>query len=166
MEQRVYLVGFMGAGKSTVGRLVARALGWKFLDLDYEIERREARPIAQIFKESGENYFREIESQSLRSVSLERQCVIALGGGAYVDPHNRAFVESHGLSVYLDVSMTQIQARVSDDGTRPLFYKTLTVEELYKHRQPSYRIARIQINTDGLQPHEVARKVVHAVEDS
>ena len=166
MEQRVYLVGFMGSGKSTVGCLVAGELGWKFLDLDEEIERLEARPIARIFEESGEDYFREIEGRSLCTVSGEDECVIALGGGAYVDPENRAFVESHGLSVYLDASLTQIRTRISHDGTRPLFSETLRVEELYNRRRPSYRLARVRIDTDGLQPHEVAREIVRAVEES
>ena len=166
MEQRVYMIGFMGSGKSTVGRLVARELGWKFLDLDDEIVRREARPIARIFEESGEPYFREIESRSLRTVSGEEQCVIALGGGAYVDSDNRVFVESHGLSVYLEASLTQIRARISDDGARPLFSETLRVEELYARRRPSYRMARVRIDTDALKPDEVAREIVRAVEDS
>ena len=166
MEQRVYMVGFMGSGKSTVGRIVAGELGWKFLDLDEEIVRREARPVARIFEESGEPYFREIESRSLRAVSGEEQCVIALGGGAYVDSDNRAFVESHGLSVYLQASLTQIRARISDDGARPLFSGTLRVDELYERRRRSYRMARVRIDTDCLKPEEVAREIVRAVEDS
>lgn len=166
MVPRVYMVGFMGSGKSTVGRLVAGELGWQFLDLDEELVRWEARPITRIFEESGEPYFREIESRFLRTVSGEEQCVIALGGGTYVDPDNRTFVESHGLSVYLEASLTQIRSRISDDGTRPLFSDASRVEELFERRRPSYRMARVRIDTDPLAPDEVVREIVRAIEDS
>ena len=166
MNSRLYLVGFMGAGKSSVGPLVADQLGWTFVDLDSEIETNEARPIATIFKESGEQYFRTVEEKYLRLVSVKDQRVISLGGGTYTLPANRAFVEEQGLSIYLAASLEIIQERISFDGTRPLFVGVDRIDELYNRREHSYAMAKIRIDTNSLSVHEVAEKIIKVVVDS
>src|ERR1019366_10438686 len=101
---RIYLVGFMGAGKSSVGRILSKRLGWKFLDLDQEIERGEHQSIANIFLTSGEPHFRQIERQYLERLSRRSRVVVALGGGTFVDPANRELADATGLTVWLKVS--------------------------------------------------------------
>src|SRR4051812_10890047 len=109
---RVYLIGFMGAGKTTIGRQLARKLGWKFIDLDKEIEQEEKRQIAEIFQESGEPQFRVIEKRYLKQLSYSTNAIIALGGGTYIDPQNRALTDLTGLTVWLKVSFATVADRV------------------------------------------------------
>src|SRR6516164_5589626 len=111
----------MGAGKTTVGRRLAKKLGWKFIDLDEEIERREGRLIADIFKQEGESHFRDLERSCLKDLSAARKTVIALGGGAFIDPSSQELAESSGLTVWLKVSFAKIADRVKIDGSRPNF---------------------------------------------
>src|SRR5690349_15500372 len=98
----------MGAGKTTVGRCLAKKLGWKFLDLDEEIERREGRAVAEIFKTDGEPHFRSLERSCLKDLSSSPRTVIALGGGAFISPENREIAETTGLTVWLKVSFGNI----------------------------------------------------------
>src|SRR5947208_17194666 len=98
---RIYLVGFMGSGKTTVGRRLAKKLGWKFIDLDEEIERRERRPVAEIFREHGETHFRQIERDVFKKLAVSAaadKSVMALGGGTFLDGENRAVAETRGLT--------------------------------------------------------------------
>src|SRR5262249_57270029 len=97
----------MGAGKTTVGRRLAKKLGWKFVDLDGEIERREGRAVADIFKEYGEPHFRDLERLCLRDLSASSNTVIALGGGAFIDSQSRDLVEKSGLTVWLKLSFAK-----------------------------------------------------------
>src|SRR5207244_12720116 len=96
---RIYLVGFMGSGKTSVGWRLAKKLGWKFIDLDEEIERSEGRPVAEIFRENGEAHFRQIERnclQKLSSSAAAEKSVIAFGGGTFLDPENRVVADATG----------------------------------------------------------------------
>ena len=163
MAERIYLIGFMGAGKSTVGRLLAERLGWPFVDLDDEIERAEGKAVADIFEDSGEPHFRRVESEQLRQVSRLRNRVVALGGGAYLHPDNRAYVEEKGLSVYLETALESIQGRIEDDGARPLFANSLRIAELYQQRLQSYKMAAVTVNTNGLNPKDVADRILRIV---
>jgi len=138
----------MGAGKSTVGRRLAKKLGWKFIDLDAEIERREGRPIAEIFRQDGETHFRNVERLCLRDLSSSRKSVIALGGGAYMDPENRELAEKTGLTVWLKVSFSNLVHRVKIDGTRPKFVDQAQAESLYRIREPFYALAKVHVSTD------------------
>ncbi len=128
---RIYLVGFMGAGKSSVGRILSKRLGWKFLDLDGEIEHGEHQSIADIFQSAGEPHFRKIEHAYLEKLSRRSQVVIALGGGSFVESENRDLAESTGLTVWLKVSFATVAARVKMDGTRPMFRNKEQAEALY-----------------------------------
>jgi len=161
--QRIYLVGFMGAGKSTVGRELSLKLHWPFLDLDSEIEKSEKRSVRDIFARFGEPHFRQLEREHLRRVSEIPRAIIALGGGAYVDPENRNIVDNTGVSVWLDTTFGRIKRRVRPDGSRPLLADPEKARQLYAERLPSYRLARIHVLTDNRLPDVLAEEIVQKV---
>ena len=163
--ERVYLVGFMGAGKSTVGRALAAELGWSFVDLDTEIERSQNMPVRDIFSKSGETHFRRIEREQLKNLSERSRVVIALGGGATVDPENRFIIDSTGTSVWLNVPFDTAARRVSVDGTRPLFKDPEHAQRLYESRLPIYRLARIHVLADNRPPAEIAGEVAMRLQE-
>lgn len=165
-HSRIYLIGFMGAGKSTVGRRLAKKLGWKFIDLDEEIERRERRPIAEIFKANGEPHFRNLERLCLKDLSSSQKAVVALGGGAFIDPENRDLAEKTGLTVWLKVSFAKLAGRVKIDGTRPKFADRDQAERLYQTREPYYALAKVHISTDDGTPESVANEIMGVVRKS
>lgn len=165
MVTRIFLVGFMGGGKTTVGRLLAERLGWTFIDLDAEIERLEGRSVAEIFASEGEAAFRSMERRSLETVSGPPNRVVSLGGGTYVDARNRELVDSVGVSVYLEASLSVLLERIDDDGSRPLARDRQRLEALFAERVASYRMARVCIDTENLDPIEVAEAVLLALED-
>jgi shikimate kinase len=150
----------MGAGKSTIGRCLAKKLGWKFVDLDEEIERREKRTIADIFREQGEPHFRSLERQYLNELSSSKKAVIALGGGAFVDAVNREVAEKTGLTVWLKASFPEIVARVKMDGTRPKFANRAQAEQLYQRREPFYALAKVHVLTDEGTPDSAADEII------
>ncbi len=142
---KVYLVGFMGAGKTTVARALARRLGWRHTDVDEMIERRERQTVADVFAKQGEAYFRTVERTVLMEQVPARHVVVATGGGTFVDPQNRAVINSDGLSVWLDVPLERLIARVPADGRRPLAADRPAFEQLYLARRASYVEAHVHI---------------------
>ena len=163
--ERVYLVGFMGAGKTSVGRALAAQLGWSFVDLDAEIERSQKMAVRDIFSKSGELKFRQLESEHLKRVSERPRAVIALGGGASVDPENRLVIDSTGTSVWLNVRFETAARRVSTDGTRPLFKDLQHAERLYETRLSIYRLARIHVLADNRPPAEIAGEIAMRLQE-
>jgi shikimate kinase len=163
--ERVYLVGFMGAGKTSVGRALAAQLGWSFVDLDVEIERSQRMPVRDIFSKSGEARFRQLEREHLKQLSERPRVVIALGGGASVDPENRRVMDSTGTSVWLNVPFEIAARRVSMDGTRPLFKDPEHAERLYETRLPIYKLARIHVLADNRPPAEIAGEVTMRLQE-
>jgi len=161
--QRIYLVGFMGAGKSTVGRELSLKLRFPFLDLDSEIEATEGLAVREIFARFGEPRFRELEREHLKRVSQTPQAVIALGGGVYVDPENRNVVDATGVAVWLETSFKSIRERVRPDGTRPLLSDTARAEKLYAERLPAYRLAPVHVLTDNRLPNEIAEEILQRI---
>ena len=162
----MYLVGFMGAGKTTVGRRLAKKLGWKFIDLDEEIERREGRLIADIFKQEGESHFRGLERSCLKDLSSARKTVIALGGGAFIDPSSQQLAESSGLTVWLKVSFAKIADRVKIDGSRPNFMDREKAERLYQTREAHYARAKLHLSTDEASPDSIADQIIGVLRKS
>jgi len=150
----------MGAGKSSVGRCLARKLGWKFLDLDEEIERREGRSIAEIFRQDGEPRFRDLERLYLKDISSFHKTVIALGGGTFIDPENRELAEITGLTVWLKVSFSRLVDRVRIDGTRPKFADKAQAKQLYETREPFYELAKVHVSTDDGTPDSAADEII------
>lgn len=142
---KIYLVGFMGAGKTTVARLLARRLDWQFVDIDELIEKREHESVATLFARRGEAYFRAVERTVLMEQMGPRHLVVATGGGTFVDPQNRAAINADGLSVWIDVPLERLIARVPADGRRPLAADRSAFEQLYTARRSSYAMAHHRI---------------------
>jgi shikimate kinase len=161
--ERIYLVGFMGAGKSTVGHELSLQLHRPFFDVDDEIERVEGLSVAEIFNRFGESRFRQLEREHLKRLSAMPGCIVALGGGAYIDPENRKVADETGTVVWLDASLESIRQRVRPDGTRPLLSDPEQVEKLYASRLPFYKLARIHVLTDNRLPHAIAQEIIRCV---
>lgn len=147
---RIFLTGFMGAGKSTVGRLLSDRLGVPFLDLDEEIERGTGKTIREIFVEGGEGLFRRIEADVLVTLgrALPEGGVIATGGGTAAQPANLRFMKTQGLVVWLHPSFATLATRIGELGKadRPLFETESQALELYRHRLPAYRQADLEVS--------------------
>lgn len=143
---KVYLVGFMGAGKSSVARALARRLDWRVEDIDERIERAERRDIPTIFRQDGEPYFRACERQALVALLPERGVVVASGGGTFADPANRELMLRDGAVVWLDAPFETIVARVPVDGRRPLAAGRAEMERLYNQRLVAYQQAHVRVD--------------------
>src|SRR5258708_2440147 len=149
----LYLAGFMGSGKSTVGRLLADKLGWDFVDLDAEIEAREQTSIGQIFELRGEAEFRRMETDMIRfwvrAIERGSPTVVSLGGGAFVHPGNFAMMDSHGVSIWLDCSFEVIQRRLADEpADRPLARDPDKFRRLFDERRELYAKANFRVDGD------------------
>jgi len=163
----IALTGFMGSGKSSVGRALASLLGWSFVDLDGEIEREQGRKIREIFAGEGEAAFREIESVCLREVAanVQRPVVLATGGGTFVQSANAELLRAEGaLVVFIHATPETLLNRCSvetgEQGVRPLAQNRDEFMRLYEQRLPVYRTANFSVNSDGKSPEAVAREVV------
>ncbi|GAA2437059.1 shikimate kinase [Streptomyces macrosporus] len=162
----VVLVGPPGAGKTTVGTVIARRLGVALRDTDADIEAAEGRPIPEIFVEDGEPRFRELERRAVRAALTEHDGVVSLGGGAVLDPGTRALLT--GLPVvFLDVALADAIRRVGLDTPRPLLAVNPRKQwrTLMEQRRPLYtEVARAVVGTEGRDPEEVAQAVLDALE--
>jgi shikimate kinase len=161
----VVLVGFMGAGKSSVGAALSRRLGWPFEDLDERIQAREQRSIEQIFRQSGEAAFRKLEHESLRLLVGELNPsarVIALGGGAFAQANNAALLEAAGWpTIFLDAPAEELFRRCREQGLeRPLRGDAEEFHRLYESRRPCYLKAELRIETSGKDIEAVAAEAI------
>lgn len=154
---KIYLVGFMGAGKTTVARALARRIGWRPEDIDERIEARERRTVASIFSQHGEPYFRRLERQVLSDLLPERHVVVATGGGTFAEGDNRALMLADGAVAWLDLPLTHVIGRVPADGRRPLAADREEMERLFQRRQLAY--AQSHTRVDASRP--VAEVVEH-----
>jgi shikimate kinase/3-dehydroquinate synthase len=170
MQQRIFLTGLSGAGKSTVGRLVARLLGWRFIDTDWLIAQRVGKPVGQVLSEAGEKRFRQLEAEALQQAVEHHEVVIATGGGAIIDDANRRLMQSTGLVVYLqtavEVAWQRLAEQVRQDGgavTRPLLAGDDgqgRLSALYRARQRWYEEATLQLSTNCQTPEHLALQVI------
>lgn len=160
----IYLVGFMGSGKSSVGRDLAWELGWSFFDIDREIEAQQGTTIASIFDSKGEAEFRKIEIEAIRVhvklVERGKPCVIALGGGAFVQPATFELLENNGITIWLDCPFELVRARVGGDPSRPLARDPQQLEKLYEQRRPTYAKADYRIEASGDDPAAVVLSIM------
>jgi shikimate kinase/3-dehydroquinate synthase len=153
------LVGFMGAGKTTVGHILAERLGQPFVDSDVLIEQRLGRNIRDVFATEGETYFRELEHATIAELVRGQEAVIALGGGAVEDPRTRAVLRNARV-IYLRIDYKEALARVQGDAYRPMLHRP-DLDEVYRRRLPVYEDAAvITIDTDGRRPDEIALEVL------
>ncbi len=164
----IFLVGFMGAGKSSVGLALSRKLGWPFEDLDQRIEAQERRSIEQIFQQSGESAFRQIEHAALRSLIQELGAsprVVAVGGGAFAQVNNAALLEGAGFPViFLDAPVEELFRRCQEQQlNRPLRRDLEEFRRLYEMRRPCYLRAALRIETNGKDVEGIAAEVIESL---
>ena len=154
---KLYLVGFMGAGKTTVARAIGKHTGWRVEDIDQRIESREHRTVASIFSQQGEPYFRQLERLALGELLPLRHVVIATGGGTFVEPDNRALMLADGAVAWLELSLAQVIERVPADGRRPLASDRAQMEQLFARRQLAYAQAHVRVDASRPVPEVVGR---------
>jgi shikimate kinase len=143
---KLYLVGFMGAGKTTVAAALGARIGWRSEDIDERIETRERRSIAAIFVQEGEAYFRQAERDVLSDLLPLRHVIIATGGGTFFDPANRAVMLNDGAVAWLDLPLSRVIDRIPPDGRRPLAADLVQMEQLYLQRRLAYTEAHVRID--------------------
>jgi len=165
--RNLYLVGLMGAGKTTVGRQLAKRLGRRFVDSDHEIEARTGVRIPTIFEIEGEAGFRQRETQVIAELACEQGLVVATGGGAVLKPENRTYLRQSGCVVYLCVPPLQLYERTRHDHNRPLLKVAdplARLRELYEQRDPLYReVADIVAESTGGGSHHMVKLIEHEV---
>jgi shikimate kinase len=159
-SDKVYLVGFMGAGKTSLARELGGRLGWQVEDVDLRIESHEGRSISQIFSQSGEAHFRLVEKFVVRDLLPLRHVVIATGGGTFVDPESRASILADGSVIWLDVPFHVLLNRIPLDGSRPLAPSRVQMERLYQVRLPAYAQAHLRLDGARQSVAELAQIVV------
>jgi len=171
-RDRIYLTGFMGSGKSTIGPILANAIGYEFVDIDRAIERGSGMSVNEIFREAGEERFRSLEMETLAAFARNARLVVSLGGGTLMDETNFRIVTSSGILIYLKTSPEQILRRVKRRNDRPVLTDPagdrLTdealrarIDTLYQAREPVYACADLTFTTDerrvGLTVDEIVR---------
>jgi shikimate kinase len=170
--QRIVLTGFMGAGKTSVGRILAELLGWDFLDLDSHLEARAGATIAALFETHGEPHFRRLESSALANALSRPHTILALGGGTPEQLTNRLLLEQTPgtLVVFLDAPFEtlfdrcMLQSFASPDHIRPVLASPAEAEARFHARQPLYkRLARTTISTEALTPRETAESILQTL---
>ncbi|WP_456474081.1 shikimate kinase [Candidatus Pyrohabitans sp.] len=163
MKKNLVLTGFMGAGKSTIGRAAAEKLGLRFIDTDEEIEKRAGMKISEIFQKYGEAYFRELERQVVEEVSELEGCVIVTGGGVVLNEENISNLRRKGVVVYLHAEPEVVYQRLRGDTSRPLLrvaQPLARIRELLKQRSSYYANHDYSVDTSKLSVEEVVEEVV------
>ena len=168
MEVRaVFLVGYMASGKSSVGQELARRLDWDFVDIDARIESRERQTISEIFRDRGEPGFRVAETSALRELteSLERDTVVALGGGTFAHPNNRELLRPW-TSIFLEAPLDELWRRSLEDATKRPLRKDNPIEfaRLYESRLPYYRQATMTVVTSGRDPASLCAEIARTLQ--
>ena len=170
----IYLTGFMGSGKSTIAPILAESLGYEFIDIDAEIEKRAGETISEIFHRHGEQYFRNLEREILLRVSQQDGSVISLGGGTIANRENLAAVKSSGVLIYLKTELEQIMQRLRDKTDRPML-ETLDgsrlsegelrtrITELLNVREPFYSQADITIATNNKRVQTAVEEILSQI---
>lgn len=161
-DRPVFLIGFMGSGKSAVGRLLADRLGRDFIDTDDLVVEREGRSIERIFREAGEAEFRRAEREALQALAGRRECVVATGGGLFLGFFERCWLREQGTTVWLDAPFSACLGRVSSGAGRPLWAAGKDPEAfraLFEKRRAAYALAAVRVDAAG-SPDETAGRVL------
>lgn len=164
-DRPVFLVGFMGSGKTVVGRALAALRGWSFSDLDGIVEAVAGRTIEAIFRESGEGTFRALEWEALAGLAERRRVVVATGGGTFAGSSHRSLIRATGRSVWLDVPLEIAADRVGDGAGRPLWSRgdPLALRIFYERRRAAYALADLRVDAGRGGAMEIARRVEEAL---
>ena len=162
-NERIVLVGFMGAGKTTLGRELARRLGWRFVDLDEEIEKAAGRSVRELFRDEGEAAFRRRELACARGAAERREVVIAAGGGAFSESETRSVLQSGAITVWLRCDLETVLGRIGEDPSRPLASDRETMRQLLERRQADYQQAQLTFDDAGTVD-ELADRIMEALE--
>ncbi|HEX5735051.1 MAG TPA: shikimate kinase [Blastocatellia bacterium] len=161
----IFLIGFMGAGKTTVGRVLAEKLGFHFVDLDEIVEANAGRSVRAIFAELGEGEFRRLEREALEHARAMKHTVIALGGGAYISNENRAIIDQTGEAVWLDCPLEICLSRIERDSSRPLLAGETEMKALLDRRRPFYALADHVVSTGDCTAAEAAQRVLDSLNE-
>ncbi len=159
----------MGVGKTTVGKRLAEKLGNRFIDIDKIIETKENKTITEIFANKGENYFRKIEKEITIDILNKKNVVIALGGGAFINPNIRKEIRNTSISVWLDLSLKALISRISNTKKRPLLKEgnlKETVNRIYSERKKIYNQSNFKIKCDLLKVDQIVNKIIKLYENS
>ncbi len=158
----LFLVGFMGVGKTTCGQAVARSLGRQFVDTDQLVEQRERRTIARIFSESGEDFFRAAEQEALRSLEGADGHVVATGGGIFATAANRRWMKRAGFTVWLDATFEEVCRRVGPGKDRPLWRAEdpVVLRALFERRRALYALCHVRVAAGPEGPSRVAERII------
>ena len=163
MRKNLVLLGMMGVGKSTIGKILAKKRGFEFIDTDSNIEENCSMKISEIFKKKGEKFFRiEEEKEVLKSLK-KKNCVIALGGGAFINKTIRNNILKNAISMWLDVDLKTINKRTKWSKKRPLLNtenNQKKINQLYQERKNIYKLANYRINCNNLDKENIAKKII------
>ena len=168
MNKNLVLTGMMGVGKSTIGRILAKRLKIKFIDVDKIIEKNERKTIKQIFEENGEKYFRKLEKKITLKLLKNKKTVVALGGGAFINNEIRLKVLNTSVSVWLKVSLDKLCKRYRRNDKRPLLNKKeldKEVRDIYISRKKIYSLANFKINCDNISKDKIVEKILDFYEN-
>ncbi len=168
MNKSLVLTGMMGVGKSTIGRLIAKRLKVKFIDVDKVIEKYEKKSIKRIFEDNGESYFRKLEEKITLKILRNNKSVIALGGGAFINNEIRDKVLSSCVSVWLKVDLDKLVKRYVKNDRRPLLNKkrlNTDVKKIYRSRKKIYELANLKINCDNIDKTKIVKKIINFYEN-
>ncbi|RKY87906.1 shikimate kinase [candidate division KSB1 bacterium] len=165
-DKRIYITGFMGTGKTTLGEILARKLGYKFIDIDNIIEKKAGKTIKEIFDEEGASYFREIEKEALKEILGLKNIVVSLGGGTLIDDENLMSVKKSGKLIHLSAEPSEIWRRVKDSEKKLLLKGAILdesdIEKIYSRisvlidlRKKGYNQSDFSIKTDKKSPEEI-----------
>ncbi len=167
MKKNLVLLGMMGVGKTTIGKIVAKKQRLEFIDTDINIEEKCLMKISDIFKKKGEKFFRlEEEKEVLKSLK-KNNCVIALGGGAFINKTIRNNISKNAISVWLDIDLKILNKRIKWNIKRPLLGKTNNlkkINELYSERKTIYKLADYRIDCNNLNKKDIAEKIIYFYE--
>ena len=167
MKKNLVLLGMMGVGKTTLGKLVAKNQGLEFIDTDANIENKNSMTINEIFEQKGENFFRLEEKKEILNLLSKQDCVIALGGGAFMNKTIRESVLKNAISVWLDIDLKILNQRLKWNQKRPLLKKYTNqkkLNELYEQRKNIYQLANHKIVCDKLNIEDIVNRIIRLYE--
>lgn len=168
INRPIFLTGFMGSGKSTIGPKLAHALSCPFMDLDQQIVNETGRSINEVFETEGEAYFRNLEQQHLKKIPIGL-CVVSTGGGVVISPENRNFMHKNGIIINLVVNIEQLLLRLNLSNGRPLLAGENVAEratKLLAERELYYADADIRIDTNGKSVEDVLAEILHSLKEN